>query len=237
MLEQKDTYEIRFVLVIDIFVLLFLGLMLVRCVPTAALVLMVKGCVLGSVTGGSRTWLNEVSSESWVSGAVLVIVIFALVPFAIYAFSLGHKWQKTTIIVISAVTVFSFWRSFILVDGLFDGFMEEGELLDPSMVLRLMAIIAVPAGECLVIMLLHRKVFPASWRKESVQQPADEQRATDHFRLCPPLGSERLLEDNQKGLFVHAIVGYHAVCWLPFLGRKEDTLRSFLSFRRDLVRD
>jgi hypothetical protein len=156
---------------IDILVVLFLGIMLVRCVPTFTLVPVVKGCVLGSVTGGALSCLNEVSSESWISGAVMVVVIFALVPFAIYMLSIGHKWQKTTIIVISAVTVFTFWRSFLLVDGLFDGFMEDDVSLDLSMLLRLIAIQAVPVCECLVIMLLHRKVLPASWRKRRPNYP------------------------------------------------------------------
>lgn len=153
-------------LVIDILVVLFLGLMLVRCVPTVALVAVVEGCVLGSVTGSALSWLAEVSPESLVSWAVAVIVMFALVPLTIYMLSLGFRRQKTTIIVISAVTVFTFWRSLFLVEGLFDGFMEEGASLDLSMVLRLVAVMAIPVCECLVIMLLHQKVFPASCRKK-----------------------------------------------------------------------
>lgn len=150
----------------DATVALLLGFVLIQFVSTAALVSVVEGCVLGSVTGSTLSWLSEVSPESWVSGVVAVVVALALVPIAIYIFSLGHKRQKTIIMVISAVTVSAFCRSFFLVDGLFDGFMESDALLDLSIVPRVGAVSVVPVCECFLIMLLHKKVFPESWRKK-----------------------------------------------------------------------
>jgi len=152
-------------LVIDVSVALLLGLVLVQCVPTTALVLLVKGCVLGSVTGGALSLLAEMAPESLVSWAVVIVVMFALVPLTIYIISLGCKRQTTIIMVLSALTVFTFWRSLFLVEGLYDGFMEDDVLLDLPMVLRLVAVLLVPVCECMVIMLLHKKVFPKSWQK------------------------------------------------------------------------
>lgn len=139
--------------------------MLVQCVPTIALVLVVKGCVLGSMTGGALSSLAEVSPESLVSWAVAIVVMFALVPLTIYIISLGCKHQRAIVIVLSAVTVFTFWRSVFLVEGLFDGFVEDSASLDLAMVLRLAVILTLPVCECLLTMLLHKKMLPTSWQK------------------------------------------------------------------------
>jgi hypothetical protein len=148
---------------VDVMVAILLALLLVRCVPTTAVVLGVKGCALGAVTGVAASSLTEMSPESWLSGAVVLIVPLVVVPVTIYVFSIGHRWQKSAIIALSGVTVFTFCRALFVVEGLFDGIMEDVSLGLPT-VLRLLALSVVPVSECLVLMFLHRKVLPVLLR-------------------------------------------------------------------------
>ncbi|MHC4225864.1 MAG: hypothetical protein ACYSWW_11875 [Planctomycetota bacterium] len=177
---------------IDVMVVILLALLLVRCVPTAAVVLGVKGCVLGSVTGAALSSLMELSPESWLSGAVVLIVVLVVVPLTIYVFSFGHKWQKIAIIALSGVTVFTFCRALFVVEGLFDGLMEDAVPLNLAMVLRLLALSAVPVSECLVLMFLHRKVLPVVLRSRK----SDDVQATGiqhavNGRTCGLTATER----------------------------------------------
>jgi hypothetical protein len=152
-------------LVSDVLVLFFLALLLIRCVPAAAIVPVVQGCVLGSVTGTAAFWLDKILSEPWLSATELLIA-FVFVPLIIYILSLKHKWQKTAMLIISFTTVTTLGCAFLLIEALSDG-VDEG-FFNLRVVPRLLALTGVLAFACFVMMLLHKKVLPVIWRKKQV---------------------------------------------------------------------
>lgn len=187
---------------IDVMVAILLVLLLVRCVPTAAVVLGVKGCVLGTVTGTAFSSLMKLSPESWLSEAVVLVMIFVVVPLTIYLFSIGHRWQKRAIIAISGVTVLTFYRAIFLVEGLFDDVMEDDMPLGLSLILRLLALSAVPISECFVLMFLHRKVVPIVLR---LRKSDDVQATGIHLAA---LGRTSGLTATERNMMVRRIALY-----------------------------
>jgi len=149
----------------DVLVVLFLSLLLIRCVPAGAVVPVVQGCVLGSVTGAAAFWLDKILSEPWLS-ATGVLITFVFVPLIIYILSLKHKWQKTNILIIAFTTVTTLGCAFLLTEALSDG-VDEGSF-NLGVVPRLLAFTGVLAFVCFVMMLLHRKVLPLVLRKKQL---------------------------------------------------------------------
>lgn len=165
--EQPFGFNVEPILLVsDILVVLFLSLLLIRCVPAGALVPIVQGCVLGSVTGAAAFWLDKILSEPWLS-ATVVLIAFVFVPLIIYILSLKHKWQKTNMLIISFTTVTIFFYAFFLLEALLDG--TYGVLSKLGVILRLLAFTGVLAFACFVMMLLHKKVLPVIWRKKQVK--------------------------------------------------------------------
>jgi hypothetical protein len=145
-------------LVCDALVILLIGIILVRYVPHIALVLVIQGCMLGSVAGGIIFLLSEISPESWITTGIALIVMLLLVPTTAYVSSLRHKRQKTAILLIAFVVVITCGYTCWLLDGLTDGFMED-IAFNLKVVLRVMVVVQIFTAECFVIMLLHKRVL------------------------------------------------------------------------------
>jgi len=126
----------------------------------------IQGCVLGSVTGAAIFWFDEMLSGSWLYETIGFVVVLVGVPVIIYMLSLRHKWQKTAILIILFTTLIAFGRSFLFVESLSDG-VDEG-FFNLERVPRFLALTGVPACECFVLMLLHKKVLPILLRKKQL---------------------------------------------------------------------
>jgi cell division protein FtsB len=157
-------------LVCDVSVAVLLVLLLVRCAPSSVLVLVAQGCVLGSAAGGVALGFEGTLPEPWFS-VIGVLILFVGVPVAIYRLSLGHKRQKTAIIILACVTLPAFMRGGFTVEGMVDGGFEEISL-SLGLVLRLAAMSGVLACLCFVVMALHKRVLPAIRPKRWAIVPA-----------------------------------------------------------------
>lgn len=148
----------------DVSVAVLLVLLLVRCVPSAILVSVTKGCVLGSVAGAVVLGPEGLLPEPWfsVAGALALLVI---IPFTVYALSLGHKHQKTVIIVIACVTLPACIRAGFIVEGLRHGIIDEISI-NPHVILRFAAMSVVLVCLCFALMVLHKRVLPAIRQKK-----------------------------------------------------------------------
>lgn len=171
--------------IIDVSVAIMLALLMVGCVPADVIVRVAGGSVLGTIAGAAVAFLLEVLPGSLALEIFAIIIILVFVPLAIYTIVLGHRWQKSLIVIVSGVTVLTFWRGLFLVEGFSDGVMEDGAALDVPKALCLLAFSAVPICECLVIGLLHKKCFPTSWRKNRPDARAvrPEKQARPKFSL------------------------------------------------------
>jgi hypothetical protein len=154
----------------DVSVAALLVLLLVRCVPPTVVIPLVQGCVLGTAAGAVAFGLDGILREPWFS-VIGALILFVGVPIAIYALSLGHKRQKTAIIVLACVALPACIRAGLVVEGLRDGSIDE-MIFDPKHILILAASSGVLAGLCFLVMLLHKKVLPAIWRKKRDALPA-----------------------------------------------------------------
>jgi hypothetical protein len=202
-------------LIIDVSVAIMLGLLIVGCVPAGVIVRFAGGSALGTIAGAAVAFLLEVLPESLALEIFALIIILVFVPLAIYTIALGHRWQKCLIVIVSGVTVLTFWRGLFLVEGFSDGLMDDGAGLNVPTALRLLALSAVPICECLVIGLLHKKCFPTSWRKNRPAGRAfsPEKQARPGFSL----GSDKLSRGRTVrravlctvGLAVAIYVGAH----------------------------
>ena len=165
--EQTFGFNVEPILLIsDVLVLFFLALLLIKCIPSAAFMPVVQGCVLGSVTGAAIYWFDEMLSGARLYMSILSVIVLVGVPVIIYMLSLRHKWQKTVILIISFTTLITFGRSFLFVESLSDGVDEEFFSLEriPSF----LALTLVLACGCFVLMLLHKKVLPILLRKKQL---------------------------------------------------------------------
>jgi len=200
-------------LVSDVLVLFFLALLLIRCVPAAAIVPVVQGCVLGSVTGASIFWFDERLLGLWISTTVGLTLLFLIVPLIIYMLSIKHKWQKTAIIVISFTTVITFGRSFLFVESLSDG-ADEG-FFNLERVPRFLALMGVLACECFVLMLLHKRVLPILLRKKKLNSfPESTAHNSDPQIACCSEQTDRKSMIKRAILYssllaITIYVGYH----------------------------
>ncbi len=157
-------------LVCDVSVAVLLVLLLVGCVPPAVLVPVTQGCVLGCVAGAVTFGLDGLLSEPWLSVAGALILL-TIVPFGVYTLSLGRKHQKTVIVIIACATLPTCIRAGFVVDGLRDGVIDELPI-NLGAVLRFAALSGVLACLCFVLMVLHKRVLRAIWRKKRVIPPA-----------------------------------------------------------------
>jgi hypothetical protein len=157
-------------LVCDLVVAALIILLLVASVPAAALVPLVQGCVLGCVAGALVFGLEDVLPEPWLSLAV-VLILLVIVPFTVYALSLGHKHQKTVIIIVACATLPTCIRAGLITEGLLDGIIDEMHFSIRA-VIGLAGLIGLVICLCFVLMVLHKKVLPAIWRKKRIILPA-----------------------------------------------------------------
>jgi hypothetical protein len=165
--EQPFGFNVEPILFVsDVLVVFFLSLLLIRCVPAGAIVPVVQGCVLGSVTGAAIFWLSQTLLESWLPTTVGLTLLFLIVPLIIYMLSLKHKLQKTNILVIAFTTVTTFGCASLLIEALSDG-VDEG-FFNLGVVPRLLALTGVLAFACFVMMLLHKRVLPILLRKKKL---------------------------------------------------------------------
>jgi len=148
----------------DISVAVLLILLLVRCIPSVVVIPVVQGCVLGSAAGGATLGLERILVEPWFS-IVGAPILFVGVPVAIYWLSLGHKRQKTAIIILASATLPACIRASLVLDGLRGGIIE-GTPLSLGLVLRLAAATCVLICLCFVVMSLHKRVLPAIRQKK-----------------------------------------------------------------------
>ncbi len=176
--------------IIDVSVAIMLGLLIVGCIPAGVIARVAGGSALGTVAGAAVAFLLEVLPESLALEIFAIIIMLVFAPLAIYTIALGHRWQKSLIVIVSSATVLTFWRGLFLVEGFSDGLMEDGAGLNVWTALRLLALSAVPICECLVVGLLHKKCFPNSWRENR-----PDGRAVSLGKTARPgfsLGSEHL---------------------------------------------
>jgi len=211
--EQPFGFNVEpIILVCDVLVVFFLALLLIRCVPAAAIVPVVQGCVLGSVTGAAAFWLDKILSEPWLSTTV-VLIAFVFVPLIIYILSLKHKWQKTAMLIISFTTVTTFRYAFVLLEALLDG--TYGVLSNLGVILRLLALTGVLAFACFVMMLLHKKVLPVIWRKKQVNSLLESTAHNAAPKIaCSPEQEDRKSTIKSSILYASLLaitiyVGYH----------------------------
>ena len=211
--EQPFGFNVEPILLVsDVLVVFFFALLLIKCVPAGALVPVVQGCVLGSVTGAAAFWLDKILSEPWLS-TTGVLIAFVFVPLIIYILSLKHKWQKTTMLIISFTTVTTLGCAFLLIEALSDG-VDEG-FFNLGVVLRLLAITGVLAFVCFVMMLLHKKVLPVIWRKKQLNslQESTAHNAAPKIACSPEKADRKSMIKNSilyaSLLVITVYVGYH----------------------------